>query len=319
MNMSNLADQDLFVTVSSPGAADPHAFLGPGTATSFALGVGGAEKVRITNAGNVGIGTTTPGAKLHVVGNVQIQDGTQGAGKVLTSDANGLATWQTPSGGGGGVSSVTAGDASISIGGTATAPTVAVAAGGITNAKLAAGAVTDATVAANANIAPSKILGTAATLGASNSFTANQTINFTSSSTPALNVVQGGTADAIDVGGNVSVGGKVFATPPGLTGSSAIVAGNFEPNAATIAALGMTTVARLPGATEPGRSVVAGDGGEFAAHGEFLLERVERVHDAGVGELGVRSHRGPEEALPTPLIGFLLHLQARRIPDNVGK
>jgi hypothetical protein len=45
---------------------------------------------------NVGIGTSTPGAKLDVAGTVKITDGTQGAGKVLTSDANGLATWATP-------------------------------------------------------------------------------------------------------------------------------------------------------------------------------------------------------------------------------
>lgn len=46
-------------------------------------------------ASNVGIGTTTPGAKLEVAGQVKITGGTPGAGKVLTSDANGLATWET--------------------------------------------------------------------------------------------------------------------------------------------------------------------------------------------------------------------------------
>ena len=45
--------------------------------------------------GNVGIGTTNPGAKLSIAGNVQIYDGTQGSGKVLTSDSNGIASWQT--------------------------------------------------------------------------------------------------------------------------------------------------------------------------------------------------------------------------------
>lgn len=52
-----------------------------------------------TLQGNVGIGTTTPGAKLEVNGQVKITGGSPGAGKVLTSDAAGLASWQTPSGG----------------------------------------------------------------------------------------------------------------------------------------------------------------------------------------------------------------------------
>ncbi len=46
-------------------------------------------------SGNVGIGTTNPGAKLEVNGQVKITGGTPGAGKVLTSDADGLASWQT--------------------------------------------------------------------------------------------------------------------------------------------------------------------------------------------------------------------------------
>ncbi|RKZ32842.1 hypothetical protein DRQ33_05165 [bacterium] len=46
---------------------------------------------------NIGIGTNSPSARLHVVGNIKMVDGSQGAGKVLTSDGTGLATWQTPS------------------------------------------------------------------------------------------------------------------------------------------------------------------------------------------------------------------------------
>ncbi len=54
----------------------------------------GEERLTIYN-GNVGIGTTTPGAKLEVAGQIKITGGSPGAGKVLTSDASGLASWQT--------------------------------------------------------------------------------------------------------------------------------------------------------------------------------------------------------------------------------
>jgi hypothetical protein len=49
-----------------------------------------------TNTGNVGIGTITPQAKLDIIGSIKIADGTQGAGKVLTSNAAGKATWESP-------------------------------------------------------------------------------------------------------------------------------------------------------------------------------------------------------------------------------
>jgi len=58
----------------------------------------GSERVRITSSGDVGIGTTTPSAKLEVTGQVKITGGAPGLGKILTSDAAGLATWETPSG-----------------------------------------------------------------------------------------------------------------------------------------------------------------------------------------------------------------------------
>lgn len=44
--------------------------------------------------GNVGIGTASPSAKLDINGNIRIADGTQGDGKILTSDANGVASWR---------------------------------------------------------------------------------------------------------------------------------------------------------------------------------------------------------------------------------
>lgn len=50
----------------------------------------------LTFSQNVGIGTSFPNAKLHVNGTLKVADGTQGDGKILTSDANGLASWQAP-------------------------------------------------------------------------------------------------------------------------------------------------------------------------------------------------------------------------------
>ncbi len=50
--------------------------------------------------GKVGIGILAPSVKLHLKSSISpaitIVDGTQGAGKVLTSDANGVGTWVTP-------------------------------------------------------------------------------------------------------------------------------------------------------------------------------------------------------------------------------
>ena len=57
-----------------------------------------SSKVTIQSNGNVGIGTTDPGAKLDVAGNIKIRGGSPSAGKVLTSDASGLASWQSKTG-----------------------------------------------------------------------------------------------------------------------------------------------------------------------------------------------------------------------------
>lgn len=45
--------------------------------------------------GNVGISTIAPTDRLHIAGKLRIEDGTQGVNKVLTSDANGVASWST--------------------------------------------------------------------------------------------------------------------------------------------------------------------------------------------------------------------------------
>ncbi len=54
----------------------------------------GQQRLVIDKDGDVGINQTNPNARLHVNGDVRIVDGTQGVGKVLTSDASGFASWQ---------------------------------------------------------------------------------------------------------------------------------------------------------------------------------------------------------------------------------
>jgi uncharacterized protein (TIGR02145 family) len=63
---------------------------------NIVLGTSGVERVRIDSAGNVGVGTASPGAKLEIAGQVKITGGSPSVGKVLTSDAAGLASWTTP-------------------------------------------------------------------------------------------------------------------------------------------------------------------------------------------------------------------------------
>lgn len=71
------------------------------TAIGYKASATQANSIILGNSANtdnkIGIGTSTPTDRLHVVGSVKIVDGTQGAGRVLTSDANGKASWIVPS------------------------------------------------------------------------------------------------------------------------------------------------------------------------------------------------------------------------------
>ncbi|MDZ7586996.1 MAG: hypothetical protein U0946_04520, partial [Patescibacteria group bacterium] len=105
INLSSTTQNAISITNASQTSGDLiHAYLGNDTATGnlLTLSSGASETNRFTVSragqtyisGNLGIGTTNPGAKLEVAGQVKITGGTPGANKVLTSDANGLATWE---------------------------------------------------------------------------------------------------------------------------------------------------------------------------------------------------------------------------------
>ncbi len=88
-NVNNAASSRMYLTGGNAGFFTSPAGVSP-TWT---------ERLTILNNGDVGVGTASPGTKLEVAGQVKITGGSPGAGKVLTSDAVGLATWTTPSSG----------------------------------------------------------------------------------------------------------------------------------------------------------------------------------------------------------------------------
>ncbi|HMN32082.1 MAG TPA: hypothetical protein PKA54_01780, partial [Chitinophagaceae bacterium] len=68
--------------------------------SSLILGTNNNNQITITNGGAVGVGTTTPTTKLDVNGQIRMQGGSPGAGKLMTSDANGVGSWSTAAGAG---------------------------------------------------------------------------------------------------------------------------------------------------------------------------------------------------------------------------
>ena len=91
LRWTGISGWDWLISTEDTGAGSVPLYI-----KSNSAGAGLTTKFTISSAGDVGIGTITPGAKLEVAGQVKITGGTPGAGKVLTSDASGLASWQTP-------------------------------------------------------------------------------------------------------------------------------------------------------------------------------------------------------------------------------
>lgn len=95
--------EDAYIKLLSDEEEDiTPAYIWSENAKGFAVGKNPEAPLFLVNSynGNVGIGTESPSAKLEVVGQVKITGGTPGEGKVLTSDADGLASWQETAGGG---------------------------------------------------------------------------------------------------------------------------------------------------------------------------------------------------------------------------
>lgn len=92
-----LQDGNINGTLKAIGTNDPF---------DLPIETNGVEKMRVTSGGQVLVNTTSSltggaSAKLQInngttAGAIQIKDGTEGAGKILTSDTNGVASWKAP-------------------------------------------------------------------------------------------------------------------------------------------------------------------------------------------------------------------------------
>lgn len=100
--LSTLTYAQVGVGTSNPSAGLDVISKGNTNATK-ALEINNAantEMVTVLDNGNVGIGNPIPATKLDInngttLGAIKIVDGSQGVGKVLTSDANGIGSWSS--------------------------------------------------------------------------------------------------------------------------------------------------------------------------------------------------------------------------------
>ncbi len=114
-----LANNTGWNTVGNAGTTAGTNFIGTSDAIDFVTKTNGAEVMRATSAGNVGIGTTSPGSKLDVKGTLRLSGSTSGyvglapaaaagsttytlpssdgtSGQLLTTNGSGTLSWGTP-------------------------------------------------------------------------------------------------------------------------------------------------------------------------------------------------------------------------------
>ena len=180
---------------------------------------------------------------------------------------------------GAGVSSVTAGDASIAIGGTSAAPSVEVANGGVTSAKLAPNSVTSAAIA-DGTIAPAKITGTAAILG-NNTFTGSETFQQTLTALGGISTNGITSTTGAVISGSTT--GAVASISQSSTGTGLSVSGGNT----GISVVGNTT--GLSATSGPGIAVNATSGNSFGVFASSANST--GVHGDG-GAVGVDASTG---------------------------
>ena len=98
LQSSTSTSQD-WSSIGNAGTNASSNFIGTTDANDLVFKTNNTENLRIQNStGYVGINTSNPTTNLQIngaiTGAIKIVDGNQSAGKVLTSDVNGLATWQ---------------------------------------------------------------------------------------------------------------------------------------------------------------------------------------------------------------------------------
>lgn len=148
--------------------------------------------------GKVGIGTTAPGATLEVAGQVKITGGAPGAGKVLTSDAGGLASWMPFSIANGSIN------------------TAHLADGSVTDVKIVDMAASKLTGSLDAARLPSSVILNGGNMGAITVGTNNAAdLVFETAGAPRLTVFSGGdiaTNGNLTTSGNIKAGAKTQST-----------------------------------------------------------------------------------------------------------
>jgi hypothetical protein len=171
---------------------------GSATGGNINLTPGNASNTGTAGNINLNVGSGTSSGTVNVNGQIKITGGSPGVGKVLTSDANGLAIWATAAAGGSGVSSLTyATGTSYAAGGTINGTTLSLTAADAINPGLLS--------------ASSQIIGGAKTFSATTtSFSGNISLNGSVSggtwSGTTIDIAHGGTGATTFALNNILLG-----------------------------------------------------------------------------------------------------------------